>query len=105
MQFVETPVFTRQIEDLLELDEYRVLQIALVLRPQQGALIPGTGGLRKLRWRSSGRGKRGGLRLIYYWDRKRSVTYLLLAYPKNAQEDLSPEQKRILTQLVREELK
>jgi mRNA-degrading endonuclease RelE of RelBE toxin-antitoxin system len=105
VHFVETPVFTRQVEDLLGDAEYRALQLALFLRPEQGSLVPGTGGLRKLRWKTSGQGKRGGLRVIYYWDVKRSVIYMLLAYPKNRQEDLTPEQKRILTQLVREELK
>jgi mRNA-degrading endonuclease RelE of RelBE toxin-antitoxin system len=105
VHFVETPVFTRQVEDLLGDAEYRALQLALFLRPEQGSLVPGTGGLRKLRWKTTGQGKRGGLRVIYYWDVRHSVIYMLLAYPKNRQEDLTPEQKRILTRLVREELK
>lgn len=104
MQFVETPVFTHQVEDLLEPDEYRALQLAIFFRPEQGALIPGSGGLRKLRWGTGAQGKRGGLRVIYYWQKKRSRIYMLMAYPKNRQEDLTPAQKRILAQLVREEL-
>ena len=70
-----------------------------------GALIPGTGGLRKIRWQGSGRGKRGGIRAIYYWAGQVDVLLMLLAYPKNEREDLTPEQKKILATLVREEFK
>ena len=61
MQFIETPIFTKQITELLSDEEYRRLQEVLLLRPEAGDLIPGGGGLRKLRWRVSGTGKRGGL--------------------------------------------
>ena len=64
MRFVETPIFTEEITTLLTDEEYRHLQIALALRPAQGAIIRGSGGLRKIRWGSGGRGKRGGLREI-----------------------------------------
>lgn len=67
MRFVETPVFTRAVTSLLSDEEYRQLQLALLIRPEQGALIRGSGGLRKLRWGAQGRGKRGGVRVIYYW--------------------------------------
>ena len=67
MEFIETPIFTREIRRLLSDDEYRRMQIALLLRPDIGDLIQGSGGLRKLRWRIAGQGKRGGLRVIYYW--------------------------------------
>ena len=68
MRFVETPIFTDEICSALEDDEYRALQSALLLRPEQGPVISGSGGLRKLRWRigRDARGKRGGLRVIYY---------------------------------------
>ena len=105
MRFVETPIFTREVTHLIPEEEYRFLQLALVFRPEQGVVIPGTGGLRKLRWRSSSRGKRGGFRIIYYWDKKREIIYMLLIYPKSKQEDLTPEQLRVLSRLVREELK
>lgn len=71
MRFVETPVFTRELTELLNEEDYRALQLALVFRPEQGKLIPETGGLRKLRWASGARGKRGGCRVIYYWDKKK----------------------------------
>ncbi|MDP3768351.1 MAG: hypothetical protein Q8S13_10075, partial [Dehalococcoidia bacterium] len=63
MRFVETPVFTAAVTSLLSDEEYRQLQLALLIRPEQGALIRGSGGLRKLRWGARGRGKRGGVRV------------------------------------------
>ena len=82
-----------------------MLQTALLLRPEQGALIPGTGGLRKLRWGGKGHGKRGGYRLIYYWDVHSETFYMLYIYPKNVQEDLTTLQKKTLRQLVQKEFK
>jgi mRNA-degrading endonuclease RelE of RelBE toxin-antitoxin system len=76
-----------------------------MLRPEQGALIRGTGGLRKIRWGGKGHGKRGGYRLIYYWDKGTDAFYMLYIYPKNLQEDLTPRQCKLLGQLVREEFK
>lgn len=104
MRFVETPLFTARLSAHLDDDSYRALQLALVLRPEQGSLIPGSGGLRKLRWGVEGRGKRGGLRLIYHWDAKREVAYMLFMYAKNEQGDLTPAQVKTLARLVREEL-
>jgi mRNA-degrading endonuclease RelE of RelBE toxin-antitoxin system len=103
MRFVETSVFTAALRGLLSPEEYRQLQLALVLRPEQGALIPGAGGLRKLRWAASGRGKRGGSRIIYYWHGGEDTCFMLFAYPKSAQEDLTPSQVRRLRRLVEEE--
>ena len=105
MQFVETPIFTKTVRKLLTDDDYRALQLALVLRPEQGHVIKGSGGLRKVRWGLGSHGKSGGIRVIYYWDQQQQLFYMLLAYPKNAQEDLTPEQLRILSRLVREEFK
>ena|SRR5687767_4145699 len=105
MRFVETPVFTRLITAALDDDQYRTLQLALVLRPEQGALIRGSGGLRKLRWALSGRGKRGGARIIYYWHRASETFYMLFVYTKQEQGDLTPEQARQLGHLVRKEFK
>jgi mRNA-degrading endonuclease RelE of RelBE toxin-antitoxin system len=102
---VETAVFTRQIDRLLSPDQYRDLQSYLVDDPNRGSVIPGTGGLRKLRWQGSGRGKRGGSRVIYFWIIERDTILMLLAYPKNEQDDLTTAQKRVLRQLVEEELK
>ena len=105
MLFVETPVFTSLVDDLLDDEEYRSLQLALLLRPEQGPLIRGSGGLRKVRWRIKGRGKRGGLRVIYYFDSSKQTIYLLFIYSKSEQGDLTPAQVRTLGGVVREEFR
>ena len=104
MRFVETPVFTRVISALLDDDQYRNLQLSLLLQPDLGSVIPRSGGLRKLRWSLTGRGKRGGMRMIYYWHQATETFYMLYAFKKNAQQDLTARQLRLLAQLVREEL-
>jgi hypothetical protein len=103
MEIIETSVFTRQIRDLIEDDDYAELQLALVGRPDLGDLIPRSGGLRKVRWGQAKRGKRGGIRVIYYWHGPDDVIYMLLAYAKSSQENLTPEQLKLLRRLVREE--
>lgn len=104
MRFVETSVFTRQVTRLLSDDSYRSVQLALLLRPEQGALLRGTGRLRKLRWNMARTGKRGGVRILYNWDRPEETTYLLFLYAKSDREDLSSQQLRTLSRLIREEL-
>lgn len=103
MRFVETPVFTGLVTANLSDDEYRALQTSLLLRPEQGPLIPGSGGLRKVRWGAGGRGKRGGLRVIYFWAKDESVCYMLFLYRKSDQGDLTKTQVQVLSRLVREE--
>lgn len=105
MRFVETPVFTAALRRHLDDEQYRRLQIALMLRPEQGPVIRGSGGLRKVRWAKAGAGKRGGLRVIYYWTRVERAFYMLYAYAKTEQGDLTPVQTRVLGRLVREEFK
>ncbi len=105
MLFIETPTFTKLVKDLMPDDEYRKIQLALVLRPEAGKIIPGSGGLRKIRWKSGGSGKRGGLRLIYFWDVPEDRIYMLLIYKKSKQKDLNPNQLKILRNLVKELLK
>jgi len=105
MLFIETPIFTKLVTDLIPDDEYRKIQLALVLRPEAGKIIPGSGGLRKIRWKSGSSGKRGGLRLIYFWDVPEDRIYMLLIYKKSKQEDLTPNQLKILRNLVKELLK
>jgi mRNA-degrading endonuclease RelE of RelBE toxin-antitoxin system len=104
MIFVETRVFSRQRREHLEEEQFRALQRYLLEHPHAGAQIPGTGGLRKVRWSTEGRGKRGGVRVIYFFVEARSLILLLLLYPKNVQDDLSADQKRVLKELVRAEL-
>ena len=79
------------------------LQLRLIAEPEAGDLIKGTGGLRKIRWQGSGRGKRGGVRVIYYGARREEVILLLLVYGKNEQDDLTPERRAALKRLVEEE--
>jgi hypothetical protein len=105
MRFVETPIFTKVIERFISDEDYRSLQIALMLRPEQGPVIRGGGGLRKVRWARPGGGKSGGLRVIYYWSPTEEAFYMLYAYAKNEQGDLTAAQTRALGQLVREEFK
>lgn len=107
LEFRETAMFTRAVTSLLADDEYAELQGTLVVDPEAGDLIPGMRGLRKLRWRqrSRGKGKRGGVRVIYYWYERGSLIYMLLAYSKGAQDDLTATEKRVLKQLVTEEFK
>lgn len=103
MVFLETAVFTRQVKALLDDDQYGLLQLRLLVDPAAGDLIPGSGGLRKVRLGLAGRGKRGGGRVIYYWHPGRDQIYFLLAYAKNARTDLTSAQLRLLRELVLEE--
>jgi hypothetical protein len=105
VRFVETPVFTKRVKELLPDEDYRALQIALLLRPEQGPLIKGGAGRRKVRWAPRGVGKRGGIRVIYFWRPVDQAFYMLFAYAKTEQEDLTPDQLRVLARVVREELK
>ena len=82
MVIVETSVFTKQVQKLLLDEEYRQLQSDLVNRPDAGSVIPGSGGLRKIRWGYRQWGKRGGVRVIYYWAVSQEHLLLLLMYPK-----------------------
>jgi mRNA-degrading endonuclease RelE of RelBE toxin-antitoxin system len=101
--FIETPVFTELVEKQLDREAYRALQLTLLLRPEQGAVIPGSGGLRKIRWGVDGRGKRGGVRVIYFWEKAKATCYMLFLYRKNQQGDLTAVQVRTLARVVREE--
>lgn len=105
MRFIETPVFTASLRRTLDDATYRALQLALLLRPEQGPVLVGSGGLRKLRWGTGNRGKRGGVRVIYYWDAPSETFYMLYLYAKNEQGDLTPAQLKLLRRIVEEEFR
>ncbi len=96
MIFIETPVFTEDLLNLLSDDEYVEFQKYLASNPLAGDVIQSTGGLRKIRWAAGGKGKRGGVRIIYYHVTPDSQIRLLLIYKKGIQDDLTADQKKIL---------
>ena len=100
MIFVETHVFTSQIKELLSDHEYGAFQQQLADHPEAGKIIPGTGGLRKIRVAAKGHGKSGGARVIYYHFVSASRIALLFAYPKNEQINLTPAQKAALMKVI-----
>jgi len=100
MIFVELPAFTEQ--KLFDDEALRVIQSQLLVDPLTGDVIKGGHGLRKLRVALPGRGKRGGARVIYYWRASKELCYLIFAYAKNTQEDLTPMQTKILAKLMNE---
>lgn len=102
MVFIETPTFTRLITALLEDGEYSKLQEELVKRPDAGDLIRDGGGIRKLRWKRSGTGKSGGVRVIYYWLTEDDQLLMLVAYPKSVKDNLTDRETTILRKLVKE---
>ena len=104
LTFIETPVFTELVGELLDDHEYRRMQEHLLISPTAGDLMIGTAGCRKLRWRGSGRkgGKSGGIRVIYYFRRASNQIIFLLAYDHRSVDDLSPAQKRQLAGFVRQ---
>ena len=106
LSFRETSLFTRVTEKLTD-DEYLELQSVLILQPELGDLIPHSGGLRKLRWVEPrrGKGKRGGVRVIYYWYAPQELIYFLLLYSKGEQDDLSAAENKLLRQLIAREFK
>ena len=88
-EFIETPFFTKALDRYLDDDEYHELQTHLDKHPDSGKVVPGSGGVRKLRWASEGRGKRGGLRIIYYLRLTRGELWMLTIYGKNVRENIS----------------
>ena len=87
-EFIETPFFTKALSRYLEDDEYAKLQNYLNEQPDAGVIVSGSGGVRKLRWGSEGRGKRGGLRVIYYLLSARGELWMLTIYGKNVRENI-----------------
>jgi hypothetical protein len=100
LEFVYTPEFTDSVEDLLTAEELRRLEGALLNDPEAGALVPGTGGVRKVRFALASGGKSGGARVLYVHARSNCRVYLLLAYSKNVRESLSQGEKSALKKWV-----
>lgn len=105
LKVIETPLFTQRIYQVMRDDEYRELQNVLIENPTLGKIIPKSGGIRKLRWKGSGRGKRGGSRVIYYWITREETLLMLYLYKKADQKDLTPERIKRLRTLVHQEIK
>jgi hypothetical protein len=97
---VETPTFLRQAADIWTDEEWADIVNYISKHPDAGDLIPDTGGVRKLRWRLKASGKRGGARVIYFFHHMETPIYLLMAYAKARNEDLSPEEKRIVREIA-----
>ena len=103
--FIETQKFMQVREDYFAGDDaYSALQQALLAAPNSGAVMPGCGGLRKMRWPDTrrGKGKRGGLRIIYLYVPEAQVILFLKVYDKEEADDLTPEQRKLLTQLCKD---
>ncbi|MDT4860758.1 Toxin HigB-2 [compost metagenome] len=99
MIFIETPIFTEDLAELLSDEEYRAFQAHLAENPEAGDLIQGTGGLRKVRWAANGKGKRGGVRVIYYHVTAAFQIRLLLIYRKGIQDNLTEAEKQVLRKI------
>src|SRR5215475_11188493 len=106
MEFIEAPAFTRYLSEYLTDDEYLRLQILFKADPERGDLMPGTGGFRKLRWTDPkrGKGRRGGLRIIYYFFASDQQIWLMTLYGKDEAEDLTAGQKKALAAAIKDEL-
>lgn len=96
---IATRQFDVMISELLTEDELADLEFALAVRPEAHPIIPGTGGVRKMRWARSGMGKRGGIRVIYYYAADLKAALLMTAYAKNVQENLNNDQKKVIRKI------
>jgi mRNA-degrading endonuclease RelE of RelBE toxin-antitoxin system len=105
MRIIETPIFTKRVQEILTEDEYRLFQIKLIENPEAGNIIPGRAGIRKIRWTGTGRGKRGGSRILYYWQNKQNTILMLFIFNKNEKADLSKDQLKKLKSIVELEYK
>lgn len=103
MVFVELTPFVAFSREYWTDEDLRALQSFLLVSPDAGDLIRGGSGLRKLRWSAQGRGKRGGARVIYYWHVPKHNIYLIYGYVKSEREDLTPQQIRVLAELMKDE--
>ena len=107
MEFIEAPAFTRYLSSYLNDDEYRELQNRLAAGPELGDVMPGTGGFRKLRWADPrrGKGRRGGLRVIYYYFPGEQQIWLMTLYGKDEAADLTAKERQALKNVIEIELR
>jgi hypothetical protein len=107
MEFIEASSFARNVSNYFDDDEYRKLQSELAVKPELGDLMPGTGGFRKLRWADPKRrkGRRGGLRIIYFYFSSDQQIWFMTLYGKNEASDLSPKEKKELRRAIELELR
>ena len=101
--FIETKLFTRLVQEYLPDQEYAELQSVLMANPEAGQVFPGSGGVRKLRWRAPGRGKRGGYRVIYFVKSTSRVFWMLTMYPKSVRDDIPAQVLRRIREEVEDE--
>jgi hypothetical protein len=88
MEYIESPLFSKLIDSYLEDEEFAAFQWDLAHNPEKGDLIPGSGGVRKVRWAGKGKGKRGGVRIIYYHKNREGQIWLLTIYAKNENKNI-----------------
>ena len=105
MRIIETPIFTKRVQDILSEEEYRLFQIKIISDPEAGNIIQGSAGIRKIRWAGSGRGKKGGSRILYYWYNKQGLLLMLFIFNKNEKDDLTKTQLKTLQIIVESEYK
>ena len=101
--FIETKLFTRLVQNYLADDEYAALQASMIADPEVGKVIPGSGGVRKLRWRAAGRGKSGGYRVIYFVRRSEGIFWMLTMYPKSIRDNVPAHALRQIRQEIENE--
>jgi len=99
MEFIESNIFERQVDGLLSDDEFALFQGFLFSNPKAGAVIQDTGGLRKVRWAIKGRGKSGGVRVIYFYLTATAQIRLIAIYKKGIKDDLNAAEKKVLKKL------
>jgi hypothetical protein len=101
MRFTEADVFAKRVRRILSEEQYANLKDHLAHRPDAGLVVPGSGGVRKLRWSAKGHGKRGGARVIYYWQVQADEIWLLTLYAKNEQENVSAHELKRMKESFR----
>ena len=107
MEFVETSFFSRYLPEYLDDEGYRLFQVHLMQNPEAGAVIQGTGGLRKVRWADPrrGKGKRGGLRVLYTYFPADAQIFLIALYDKSQADALTAKEKKVYREIIQAEMK